>query len=149
MKQKKNNYGDIINNVDAMQEILSHLDADALAMASCVCRRWHQAAIDDSLWEVICTKHWPATAIPFGRIRCVVNVMGGFRRLYVNWLHPLRRSAYYHNDSAFKENNLLWSEDQVQLSLSLFSVEYYKKLGSFTTGSCHKLSAIPSVPSIL
>ncbi|GLJ32805.1 hypothetical protein SUGI_0660580 [Cryptomeria japonica] len=114
----------VVDNVDAMHEIFKHLDAESLATASCVSRGWHQAAMDDALWELVCTKHWPASGISIGRLRSVVNVLGGFRRLYVKWMHPLCR-----ND-AFKEDNVVWSEDQVQLSLSLFSVEYYGRLGN-------------------
>ncbi|GLJ58346.1 hypothetical protein SUGI_1489850 [Cryptomeria japonica] len=130
----KKRFGDVVNNVDALHEIFSHLDADALAMASCVSRQWYEAAMDDNMWEEICTKHWPSsTGISMTQLRYVVNVMGGFRRLYAKCLHPLLRRPSSSSSYAFKEDGVVWSEDQVQLSLCLFSVDYYKRLGSCNT----------------
>ncbi|GLJ32802.1 hypothetical protein SUGI_0660520 [Cryptomeria japonica] len=136
----------LVESVDAMQEIFKHLDAQSLGLASCVSRRWHEAAMEDNLWEVICTKRWPASDISIGQLRCVVGAMGGFRRLYVKWLHPLSRhsSPPQCKNGAFVDDNVGWSEDQVRLSMSLFSVEYYLKLGSFRSSPSYELSAILS-----
>ncbi|GLJ32800.1 hypothetical protein SUGI_0660440 [Cryptomeria japonica] len=151
-KMKKSNSDQVVDNVDAMNEIFKHLDAHSLAVASCVSRRWYVAAMDDNLWEVICTRHWPASGICIGRLKCVVNVMGGFRRLYVKWLHPLcTHSAASNSNTNSKDldNNVVWTADQVHLSLSLLSVEYFEKLGPFATASCHGNSCTISRPQLL
>ncbi|XP_059078227.1 F-box protein GID2-like [Cryptomeria japonica] len=123
----------IVDNMDELHEIFKHLDAVSLAVASCVSRRWHQAAMEDNLWEMVCTKHWPASGISIVRLRSVVNVLGGFRRLYVQWVHPFLRHAIASSpcsETDLKKDNGFWSENQVQLSMSLFAIEYYGRLGS-------------------
>ncbi|KAH9323806.1 hypothetical protein KI387_018445, partial [Taxus chinensis] len=60
---------DVGDNMDAMHEVFKHLDAQSLAVASCANRRWHHAAMDDSIWEVICIQRsWP---VSLGRLRSV------------------------------------------------------------------------------
>ncbi|GLJ32803.1 hypothetical protein SUGI_0660530 [Cryptomeria japonica] len=124
---------DVIHNVDALYEIFKHLDAQSLALASCVSTSWHEASIDDNSWEVICTKNWPPTANSIGRLRYVVNVLGGFRHLYLKFLLPLRRHSYCKKNGLMEDNSVPWSEDHVRLSMSLLSIEYFEKLASFKT----------------
>ena len=37
-------------------EVLKHVEARTLAMASCVNKQWHKTAQDERLWELISTK---------------------------------------------------------------------------------------------
>lgn len=145
-RMKKTDGEAAVDNVDVMHEIFRHLDAKTLSLASCVSKIWCEAAKDDNLWEVICTQHWPPTGISIGRLRSVVNVMGGFRHLYVKWLHPLQRK---NGGDCGKSSLIMWSEDQVQLSLSLFSVDYYKRDGCFTSEGIYGSSCTLSRPDLL
>ncbi|GLJ15622.1 hypothetical protein SUGI_0256820 [Cryptomeria japonica] len=53
--------------------------------------------------------------------------MGGFKRLYMNFLHPLHSYSHHKHCSSL-------NEDVIRLSLSLFSVHYYeRRLESFRT----------------
>jgi len=128
----------VASNVDMLNEIFKHLDAVSLAMASCVTKKWKQAADDEGLWEAICTRHWPSTASSqSGQLKSVVVALGGFRRLYVNCLHPLlsRNNSSYKDlksgsisKEASSSSKLKWSKDEVYLSLSLFSIDCYERI---------------------
>jgi len=131
---------EVASNVDMLSEIFRHLDAVSLAMASCVSKKWKQATDDEGLWEAICTRHWPSTASPrTGQLKSVVVALGGFRRLYVNCLHPLlsrNKSSYKHLKSSSipkvgggsSSSKQKWSRDEVYLSLSLFSIDCYERI---------------------
>jgi F-box protein GID2 len=134
-----------------MHQVFRHLDAQSLAVAACVCRVWRQEAMNDNVWELVCTKHWPDTGDSIKRLGSVVNAMGGFRHLYTNYLRPIlsgkgRRGCNPNSYSSRpapasnnrnSETNMVWGEDQVQLSLSLFSVEYYRRLGFCKSSYAH------------
>jgi len=129
---------EIASNVDMLNEIFKHLDAVSLAMASCVSQKWKQATDDEGLWEAICTRQWPSTASSqSGQLKSVVVALGGFRRLYVNCLHPLlsrNNRSYKHLKScsiskgASSSSKQKWSKDEVYLSLSLFSIDCYERI---------------------
>lgn len=129
---------EVASNVDMLNEIFKHLDAASLAMASCVSKKWKQATDDEGLWEAICTRHWPSTASSqSGQLKSVVVALGGFRRLYVNCLHPLlsrNNSSFKHLKSCSiskggsSSSKQKWSKDEVYLSLSLFSIDCYERI---------------------
>jgi len=114
---------------DVLFEVLKHLDSKSLAIAACVSRRWKRAAEEEALWEGICAKHWPEEVLyasQSGQLRSVVLALGGFRRLYVYCLRPLLDPLHHVLDQPNKKE---WSKDQVHLSLSLFSIDCYERLG--------------------
>jgi len=128
-------HDEVAGNVDMLNEIFKHLDAASLAMASCVSKKWKQASDDEGLWEAICTRHWPSTASSqCGQLKSVVVALGGFRRLYVNCLHPLlSRSNNSLKSCSISKGGLSsgkqkWSKDEVYLSLSLFSIDCYERI---------------------
>jgi len=132
-------HDEVANNVDMLNEIFKHLDGVSLAMASCVTKKWKQATDDEGLWEAICTRHWPSTASSqSGQLKSVVVALGGFRRLYVNCLHPLlsrNNSNYKHlksgsisQEPSSSSSKQKWSKDEVYLSLSLFSIDCYERI---------------------
>lgn len=125
-------------NDDLLHEILKHVDAKTLALASCVNRRWRKAAGNQSLWESICTRFWPATFSRPKQLQSVVAALGGFRRLYALCLHPLLlRSDFSPQNFAFPSLSTCrkgaggpkWGSDEVHLSLSLFSIDCFERLG--------------------
>ncbi|GLJ25431.1 hypothetical protein SUGI_0487020 [Cryptomeria japonica] len=133
---------------DLLSEVMKHMDARTLARASCVNKVWHKAAQDDKLWENICLKHWANTGCGSHQLRSVVLALGGFRRLYSLCLWPML------NPSASSSSSLLapqsfspflskpglnkkhsakaqsWGKDEVNLSLSLFSIHCYEKMSN-------------------
>lgn len=115
----------INDNSDILVEILKRLDDRSLGVAACVCRLWCSITRNDSLWENLCFRH--VSPSPSG-IRPVVVALGGYRRLYMVCLRPLlsRLARLKLGRSGDSE---LWTQHEVQLSLSLFSVDYYEKLG--------------------
>jgi F-box protein GID2 len=131
---------EVASNVDMLNEIFKHLDAASLAMASCVSKKWKQATDDEGLWEAICTRHWPSTASSqSGQLKSVVVGLGGFRRLYGNYLHPIlsgNNSKHKHLKScsiskrswSSSYSKKKWSKDEVYLSLSLFSIDRYWRI---------------------
>lgn len=124
-------------NDDILHEVLKHLDAKSLASASCVNRRWRLAAEDQSLWEGICTRHWPAAANSRPQqLTSVVRALGGFRRLYALCLRRILSRSYpsWQPLPLFLTGKGLaggrqWSKDEVHLSLSLFSIDCFERLG--------------------
>eukprot|EP01018_Ginkgo_biloba_P011696 Gb_11704 [translate_table: standard] len=132
---------EVASNVDMLNEIFKYLDATSLARASCVSKKWKQATDDEALWEAICTQHWPTTASHTGQLKSVVVALGGFRRLYVNCLHPLlsRNRQGLHplalKAAATSSREKKWSKDEVYLSLSLFSIDCYERIAPQTSHS--------------
>ena len=100
-----------------------------LVQRTCCSKYWKRATEEEALWEGICAKHWPQEVLyasQSGQLRSVVLALGGFRRLYVHCLRPLLNPFHrLLNQSSKKE----WSKDQVHLSLSLFSIDCYERLG--------------------
>ncbi|GLJ26329.1 hypothetical protein SUGI_0506790 [Cryptomeria japonica] len=105
---------------DILFEVLKHLDSKSLSMAACVSRRWKRMVEEEALWEGICTKYWPMP-MPMGpQITCVVRALGGFRRFYIHCLRPLLKSNI---------KCASFTKDHFNLSLSLFSIDCYERLG--------------------
>ncbi|XP_044504000.1 F-box protein SNE-like [Mangifera indica] len=116
----------INDHIDILIEILKRLDGRSLCVAACVCRLWCNIARNDSLWEELCFRH--VSSPPPSRVRPVVVALGGYKRLYMVCLRPvLSRLAEQTRQRRMK--SVMWSLEEVQLSLSLFCVDYYERLG--------------------
>nr|BAQ20611.1 F-box protein GID2 [Lygodium japonicum] len=145
-----------------LQEVFKYLDAKSLAFCACVCRLWRTAAEEESLWERICNQNCApglcaaagaasSSASPQQQFKTVVKALGGFRGLYAQWLRPLLSKptaaappalfpqASFAPSSAKARK---WSKDEVHLSLSLYSVECFERLGK--RGSAAALNQDPS-----
>ena len=127
-KEKKPKFF-INDNTDILMEILKRLDGRSLGVAASVCRLWRTVTRNDSLWEHLCFRH--VTPPPPG-VRPVVVALGGYRRLYMMCLRPvLSRLGQMKRGLVGGDSDLVgrvWSRDSVQLSLSLFCVDYYERL---------------------
>lgn len=121
--QEKRHAFCINDNIDILIEILKRLDGASLGVAACVCRLWHAVARNDSLWEHLCFRH--VSSPPPSSVRTVVVALGGYRRLYMVCVRPVL--SRLGGDSAVTRR--VWTRDEVQLSLSLFCVDYYERLG--------------------
>ncbi|KAK6238684.1 hypothetical protein QUC31_004153 [Theobroma cacao] len=109
----------INDHVDILVEILKRLDGRSLGVAACVCPLWCTIARNDSLWEDLCFRH---VSPPPSSVRSVVVALGGYKRLYMACVRPvLSRLGRVRRAS--------WTRDEVQLSLSLFCVDCYERLG--------------------
>ncbi|XP_054796792.1 F-box protein GID2-like [Prosopis cineraria] len=129
-------------------EVLKHVDARTLAMAACVSKQWHKTALDERLWELICTKQWANTGCGEQQLRSVVLALGGFRRLHALYLWPLSKpqsssASASGPSSSSSSSSASWptfppmirskpsprlGKDEVHLSLSLLSIRYYEKM---------------------
>jgi len=107
-------------NEDIVVEVLKHLDAKSLAMAGCVNRQWKRAVETESLWEGICRKQWPAAG-ESQNMRSVVIALGGYRRFFVVCLRPLLYRSLPTRPCS--------NDGVIPLSLSLFSMDCYERLG--------------------
>ncbi|KFK31313.1 hypothetical protein AALP_AA6G096600 [Arabis alpina] len=101
---------------DILVEILRRLDGPSLCSAACVCRLWSAVARNDSIWEELCFRQ--VAPRPSLSLRSVVSALGGYRCLYFVCIRPVLARL----------PKLLWSRDQLQLSLSLYCVHYYERL---------------------
>ncbi|GER54048.1 F-box family protein [Striga asiatica] len=112
----------INDNRDVLLEILKRLDDDrSLAAAACVCRLWRGLARSDALWEHLCFRQ---LAPPPEGVRAVVAALGGYRRLYTACVRPVLRTRPQGRTAAAR----VWSRHEVDLSLSLFCVDYYERV---------------------
>ncbi|KAF5736081.1 F-box protein GID2 [Tripterygium wilfordii] len=124
-------------------EVLKHVDARTLGRAACVNSQWHRTALDERLWELICTRHSPNIGCGNQQLRSVVLALGGFRRLHSSYLWPLSKpqsssipvSAPSTSSSwaplapmIGAKPSARWGRDEVHLSLSLLSIRYYEKM---------------------
>ncbi|XWS36691.1 hypothetical protein CRYUN_Cryun20dG0107200 [Craigia yunnanensis] len=110
----------INDHVDILVEILKRLDGRSLGVAACVCRLWCTITGNDSLWENLCFHHvFP----PPSSVRSIVVALGGYKRLYMACVRPVRSRLG-------RVRRASWTHDEVQLSLSLFCVDCYERLGS-------------------
>eukprot|EP01018_Ginkgo_biloba_P003744 Gb_08961 [translate_table: standard] len=145
---------DVVSNEDILLEVLKHLDARSLGVAACVNKQWKNAAEMEIVWEGVCSKHWPVAQYSqrsvHEQMRGVVLALGGYRRLFLLCLRPLIISSRasptkYPNSSSSSSSetdgtsNKLscpqWGKDEVQLSLSLFSIDCYERLGNLSESS--------------
>ncbi|KAK4352149.1 hypothetical protein RND71_027667 [Anisodus tanguticus] len=134
----------VLLDENLLYEVLKHVDGRTLATAACVSKRWNQTALDERLWELICTKH---NRNQQQQLRAVVLALGGFRRLYSLYLWPLSKPSPTSSSSApppdsawpclppppirplkYAATNTRWGKDEVNLSLSLLSIRYYEKM---------------------
>ncbi|KAL6330059.1 hypothetical protein AAG906_039977 [Vitis piasezkii] len=131
-KEKKPRFF-INDNTDILMEILKRLDGRSLGVAACVCRLWRSVTWNDSLWEHLCFRH---VSPPPPGVRPVVVALGGYRRLYMMCLRPVlsrlgQMKRGLGGSGGGGDSDLVgrvWTRDSVQLSLSLFCVDYYERL---------------------
>ncbi|XP_043692180.1 F-box protein SNE [Telopea speciosissima] len=140
---------------DILVEILKRLDGRSLGVAACVCRLWNSFTRHDWLWENICFRY---VSPPPYDVRPVVLALGGYRRLYMVCLRPLltRLSSSSSRLSlggggGGGGDGRVWTRDEVQLSLSLFSIDYYERLvlGSTIEGEASSSSSSTSASSLM
>lgn len=141
----------VMQNLDEnlLFEVLKHVDARTLALASCVSKLWHRTAQDERLWELICTRQWANIGCGNQQLRSVVLALGGFRRLHSVYLLPLSKpktAASSTSSSAWPtapapfptmvgaKPPARWGKDEVHLSLSLLSIRYYEKMNFSSRG---------------
>ncbi|KAJ4847919.1 hypothetical protein Tsubulata_033081 [Turnera subulata] len=122
----------INDHLDILIEILKRLDGRSLGVAACVCRLWCTIARTDSLWEDLCFRH-VSPPPPYG-VRPVVLALGGYKRLYMACVRPVLSRLSVSGRQRVGEGDhrvgrRMWTRDEVQLSLSLFCVDYYERLG--------------------
>ncbi|XP_021887113.1 F-box protein SNE [Carica papaya] len=115
----------INDHVDILVEILRRLDGRSLGVAACVCRLWCTISRNDSLWEDLCFRQTSSPPLSAASLRPVVAALGGYKRLYLVCFLPVLTRLSRSGRLA----RLLWTRDQVQLSLSLFCVDCYERLG--------------------
>ncbi|XP_073307111.1 F-box protein SNE-like [Primulina huaijiensis] len=107
------------DNMDVLIEILKRLDDQSLGVAACMCCLWCGLTRNDSLWMHLCFRH---LSPPPDGVRTVVAALGGYRRLYMVCVKPVLRVR------GGEEWDAEWSRHEVELSLSLFCVDYYERL---------------------
>ncbi|XWS24162.1 hypothetical protein CRYUN_Cryun28dG0077000 [Craigia yunnanensis] len=102
-----------------LYEVLKHVDARTLAMASCVSKLWLKTAKDEWLWELICTRHWANIGYGTQQLRSVVLPLGGFRRLHSLCFCPLSKpqaasASSWATPKIFNsEPHARWGKDEV------------------------------------
>ncbi|PIN20369.1 hypothetical protein CDL12_06960 [Handroanthus impetiginosus] len=118
----------INDNMDLLIEILKRLDDRSLGVAACVCRLWCALTRNDSLWEHLCFRHLSPQP---GGVRTMVAALGGYRRLYMVCVKPVMtrlRLGKVRWGSGSEVERRVWSRHEVELSLSLFCVDYYESV---------------------
>ncbi|KAK7320281.1 hypothetical protein VNO77_29614 [Canavalia gladiata] len=124
-EQEKRHRFFINDNIDILREILKRLDGPSLGVAACVCRLWCSLTRnDDSIWEHLCFRH--VSTPPPPSVRAVVVALGGYKRLYMVCVRPVLSRL---GDSE-RVRKRVWTRHEVQLSLSLFCIDSYERLGS-------------------
>ncbi|XP_059664502.1 F-box protein SNE [Cornus florida] len=124
----------INDNLDVLIEILKRLDGRSLGVAACVCRLWSSVTRNDSFWEELCFRH---LSPPPSGVRPVVVALGGYRRLYMVCMRPVMSRLAKLGTGGGGESDLVrrvWTRHEVELSLSLFCVDYYERLGGGRLG---------------
>ncbi|KAL3646141.1 hypothetical protein CASFOL_011321 [Castilleja foliolosa] len=120
----------INDNMDVLIEILKRLDDErSLGVAACVCRLWRGLAKNDALWEHLCFRQ---LAPPTEGVRTVVVALGGYRRLYTVCVKPvlsrLGKMRVAGGGVAAELERRVWARHEVEMSLSLFCVDYYERV---------------------
>ncbi|KAL1560952.1 hypothetical protein AAHA92_11102 [Salvia divinorum] len=110
----------INDNIDVLIEILKRLDDKSIGVAACVCRLWCALTRNDALWEHLCFRQ---LSPPPEGVRTVVAALGGYRRLYTVCVKPVLTRL-----RKMKSGGEMWTRHEVELSLSLFCVDYYERL---------------------
>jgi F-box protein GID2 len=101
----------------------------ALAAAACVSQGWRQLAEDERLWEAACVREWANLGFSQQQLRAVVLSLGGFRRLHAVYIRPLQqRGAGAPHRQGRRQLPVRLGRDQVQLSLSLFSIGFFQNM---------------------
>lgn len=114
---------------DAIFEILRRAEARTLAAAACVSQGWRQLAEDERLWEAACVREWANLGFSQQQLRAVVLSLGGFRRLHAVYIRPLQqRGAGAPHRQGRRQLPVRLGRDQVQLSLSLFSIGFFQNM---------------------
>ncbi|KAF0928986.1 hypothetical protein E2562_011074 [Oryza meyeriana var. granulata] len=114
---------------DLVFEVLRRAEARTLAAAACVSRGWRQLAEDERLWEAACVREWANLGFSEQQLRAVVLSLGGFRRLHAVYIRPLqRRGAGVPRQQGRRQLPVRLGRDQVQLSLSLFSIGFFQNM---------------------
>ncbi|XP_052141958.1 F-box protein GID2 [Oryza glaberrima] len=114
---------------DLVFEVLRRAEARTLAAAACVSRGWRQLAEDERLWEAACVREWANLGFSERQLRAVVLSLGGFRRLHAVYIRPLqRRGAGVPRQQGRRQPPVRLGRDQVQLSLSLFSIGFFQNM---------------------
>ncbi|XVE94969.1 hypothetical protein REPUB_Repub02eG0055900 [Reevesia pubescens] len=133
-----------------LYEVFKHVDAKTLVRASCVSKLWNKTAQDERLWELICTRHWANIGCGTQQLRSVVLPLGGFRRLHSlyhdslnkpqpalskpqaasssSWAHPFIDQKIIKSKPPTRPAR--WGKDEVNLCLSLLSIQYYEKMNN-------------------
>ncbi|TQD83059.1 hypothetical protein C1H46_031372 [Malus baccata] len=124
----------INDHIDILVEILKRLDGPSLGVAACVCHLWSTVARNDTIWEHLCFQH--VSSPPPCSVRPVVVALGGYKRLYRVCMRPVLSRL---SDSEMVKR--VWTRDEVQLSLSLFCVDYYERSGRLGAGGGGDASA--------
>ncbi|GMI77410.1 SLEEPY1, GAI AN REVERTANT 2 [Hibiscus trionum] len=119
-----------------LYEVFKHVDARTLARASCVSRLWRQTAKDERLWELICTRHWANIGCGTQQLRSVVLPLGGFRQLHSRYLRAFSKpqaasaSPWAPPKIINSKPPARWGKDEVNLCLSLLSIQFYEKMNN-------------------
>ncbi|KAM0862202.1 hypothetical protein ACQ4PT_045409 [Festuca glaucescens] len=113
---------------DAIFEILRRAEARTLAAAACVSQGWRQLAEDERLWEAACVREWANLGFSQQQLRAVVLSLGGFRRLHAVYIRPLQQRRAGAPRQGRRQLPVRLGRDQVQLSLSLFSIGFFQNM---------------------
>ncbi|KAB2073619.1 hypothetical protein ES319_A07G095600v1 [Gossypium barbadense] len=140
INEKKRTKFFINDHEDIVIEILKRLDSCSLGVAACVCRLWCSIARNDSLWEHIYFCH--VSSPPSGS-HPVIVALGGYRHLYMAVLSQLGRASTIVTTAAVAAP---WTNDEFQLSLSLFYVDCYERLNGGVDGTNGGDNVVKSLP---
>jgi len=113
---------------DVIFEVLRRAEARTLAAAACVSQGWRQLAEDERLWEAACVREWANLGFSEQQLRAVVLSLGGFRRLHAVYIRPLQQRGAGAPRQGRRQLPVRLGRDQVQLSLSLFSIGFFQSL---------------------
>lgn len=113
---------------DLVFEVLRRAEARTLAAAACVSRGWRQLAEDERLWEAACVRELANLGSSEQQLRGVVLSLGGFRRLHAVCIRPLQRRGAGVARQGRRQLPVRLGRDQVQLSMSLFSIGFFQNM---------------------